>query len=170
MTLKIRLDNVVDKEFNGIQIGGKNENRGFNGIQIGGVNISDDKHYAYSKGIQTGFLGNFADELRGVQLCCMLNFCDSLLGLQVAFMGNSEEGGKYGYSTGVQAAMINDAESFEGVQLGMQNNAYGYFKGLQIGMQNKADKGHYLQIGFLNRKVNEPWYKAHVFWRYNNER
>ncbi|MBN2111784.1 hypothetical protein JW707_01665 [Candidatus Woesearchaeota archaeon] len=166
MTLKIGLENIV-KSFSGVQIGAKNTAYGIKGLQAGGVNEAKNACWHSNKGWQIGFF-DFADEFWGVQTS-LLNFCDFLKGVQLGFFGNSIEGGFYGHSSGLQVAMVNDAIKMNGVQVGMQNNAK-YFYGVQIGLFCTAGEGRYLQLGFLNRKEGELWYKAHVFVRYYNEK
>ncbi|MGD9976703.1 MAG: carboxypeptidase-like regulatory domain-containing protein [Bacteroidales bacterium] len=121
--------NFVLKDADYIQLGGTGNFVGgeFTGVQVAGIfNISSGL-----SGVQVGGVTNLTGEAEGVQVAGVLNHTKKIVGTQVA-------------------GVINNTDSLDGVQVTGVFNRAAYFKGYQIAVINYADSCDGIPFGLFN--------------------
>ena len=101
--------NVVHGELTGMQGGWYNQAGGLNGLQGGAVNVSDA-----TQGGQLGIY-NYAGSMGGVQLGLVNMAYKDAHGLQIGIFNGA------GHFRGLQIALVNQAQTLEGLQIGIVN-------------------------------------------------
>ncbi|MBN1531792.1 MAG: hypothetical protein JXA20_03940 [Spirochaetes bacterium] len=132
------------------------------GLQLSGFANLDGLFihpYTVNRGIQVAGVMNNVSVLRGIQLAGFYNrIHGEMSGIQIAGLMNRIRNDMfsdgpmdlYGTSVGLQfAAVVNDAETFCGAQIGLVNIA-GSIRGVQIGLINYARRMSGVQIGLIN--------------------
>ncbi|HOZ13570.1 MAG TPA: carboxypeptidase-like regulatory domain-containing protein [Tenuifilaceae bacterium] len=121
--------NFVLNDANYIQLGGTGNFVGgkFTGVQVAGIfNIGSEM-----SGVQVAGVTNLTGEAEGVQVAGVLNHAKKIVGTQVA-------------------GVINNTDSLDGVQVTSVFNRAAYFKGYQIAVINYADSCDGIPFGLFN--------------------
>ncbi len=121
--------NFVLNDADYIQLGGTGNFVGgkFTGVQVAGIfNIGSEM-----SGVQVAGVTNLIGEAEGVQVAGVINHAKKIVGTQVA-------------------GVINNTDSLDGVQVTSVFNRAAYFKGYQIAVINYADSCDGIPIGLFN--------------------
>lgn len=121
--------NFVLNDANYIQLGGTGNFVGgkFTGVQVAGIFNIDSE----ISGVQVAGVTNLTGESEGVQVAGVLNHAKKIVGTQVA-------------------GVINNTDSLDGVQVTSIFNRAAYFKGYQIALINYADSCDGIPFGLFN--------------------
>ncbi|BDX37518.1 hypothetical protein CYCD_08730 [Tenuifilaceae bacterium CYCD] len=128
--------NIVGGKFYGVQAAGTfNMSNALKGVQVAGViNLSGE-----SEGVQIAGVLSHASRIVGTQISGVINNTDSLDGLQVTSILN-----RASYFKGYQIALINYADSCDGITFGLFNFVRkGYHK-----IELSADEVFYTNLAF----------------------
>lgn len=144
-------------EFRGLQVGAFDWTEGnVYGVQFGAVaNVVGGRSYAAQFGLvnvvwddafgaQFGVL-NYDTDFTGIQLGVLNWNLNASYGLEIA-LANANQDEYAGCALG---ALVNYADTFRGLELGLINTAYD-MTGAQVGLVNACDRMHGVQIGLLN--------------------
>lgn len=128
--------NFVGGDFNGVQVAGAiNVSSTLEGVQVAGAtNLSGD-----AEGVQVAGIFNHASKIIGTQVSGLINNADSIEGIQVTGFLN-----RAGWIKGTQVAVINIADTCDGIPVGIINIIRrGYHK-----LEFSSDEIFYTNIAF----------------------